>query len=121
VDVNDTSMTPPWKRPTALQRGLARVRKAWGTVWTDTHLVMGKSKASHVEFVLWSPVLVILTPVIFVMGTRDPVPVPLFLACPACKKAHIDRGPWRTRSHRTHKCEYCNHLWRPTDYPTVGV
>jgi len=48
-------------------------------------------------------------------------PSKLKLHCPQCTKQHIDRGEWTTKVHRTHLCEYCGTLWRPSTFPTVGV
>lgn len=121
--MNEEEPTPAdrWKPPNRLQRGLARVRKGWSDVWKDTRILNGSREVSLVEFVAWSPVMVALTPVLFVMGMTDPPPVPMLLACPSCGVAHVDRGSWRTRLHRTHRCESCGIEWRPTDYPTVGI
>jgi hypothetical protein len=48
-------------------------------------------------------------------------PRPRELHCPACGKAHVDRGVWATRPHRTHLCEHCGETWRPFEYATVGI
>src|SRR5688500_17668856 len=48
-------------------------------------------------------------------------PTPIITHCPNCGIQHVDRGEWATKSHKTHLCECCGHLWRPHDYPTVGV
>lgn len=45
----------------------------------------------------------------------------LELFCPECGKQHIDRREWATREHKTHLCEYCDHQWRPFEYPTFGI
>jgi hypothetical protein len=121
--VSDEEKTPVdyWQPPSVFERGLGRVRKGWAHVWQDTRIVNGSRKVSRIEFAVWVPVLVLITPVLFVLGMSDPSPVPLLLACPSCHVAHVDRGSWRTRSHRTHRCEACGIEWRPTDYPTVGV
>lgn len=51
-----------------------------------------------------------------------PGPVKLRLQCPKCKGFHVDRDEWATtRVHRTHLCEHCGHLWRPYEFPTVGI
>lgn len=46
---------------------------------------------------------------------------PVRLFCPACGGQHIDRGVWKTKLHRTHRCEFCTHEWRPAPWYTVGV
>lgn len=119
-DVDTTPITR-WKPPSAFLRGLGRVLKGWGAVWKDTRLVNGSRATTRLEFAVWTPVLALVTPVLFVKGMRDPPPVPMLLACPSCNAAHVDRGWWRVRLHRTHRCESCGVEWRPTDYPTVGV
>lgn len=48
-------------------------------------------------------------------------PTPKVLWCPNCHVQHIDAGEWTTRPHKTHLCQHCMHLWRPFEYPTVGV
>lgn len=66
--------------------------------------------------------------------TADPkpeeTPVPKVLHCPRCGLQHIDvdddTGRWATtRLHRKHLCKPsdggCGQVWRPFDYPTVGV
>jgi hypothetical protein len=51
---------------------------------------------------------------------KDP-PKEMLLHCPECQKQHLDEGVWRHRVHRTHLCQHCGHLWRPFEFPTVGV
>lgn len=53
------------------------------------------------------------------------VPVPLLLYCPCCQQQHIDapnpgRG-WENPPHRSHECQNCGLIWRPSDQFTVGV
>lgn len=50
-------------------------------------------------------------------------PAPAHLYCPACGLLHVDEGEWATRPHRTHECQRksCKKLWRPFEFPTVGV
>lgn len=48
-------------------------------------------------------------------------PVPLLLWCPECGERHIDVGAFATKSHHTHACQRCGHVWRPAIIPTVGV
>lgn len=49
-------------------------------------------------------------------------PKELILHCPQCQGQHVDLGKWRyVRVHKTHLCEHCGHLWRPFEFPTVGV
>lgn len=52
---------------------------------------------------------------------RKPEVIPMILHCTACRAQHIDKGEWETRTHRTHKCEYCGCEWKPANVPTVGV
>lgn len=53
----------------------------------------------------------------------DENPVPTILSCPKCGMQHIDRGEWATpeRAHRTHRCEGCEHEWKPFPVATIGV
>jgi rubredoxin len=51
----------------------------------------------------------------------DPAPVPMLLWCPLCGRRHIDRGAFAQRSHHTHACQHCGHVWRPAIVATVGV
>jgi hypothetical protein len=50
-------------------------------------------------------------------------PIPMVLHCPACGWQHIDepKGDWTNPPHRSHLCAGCGHIWRPFDFPTVGV
>ena len=69
-------------------------------------------------------------------------PVDLLLYCPNCGAQHIDEakpdvcetcgnpGPecacstftaWLNPPHKSHRCNSCNHVWRPADVPTNGV
>lgn len=50
-------------------------------------------------------------------------PIPMELQCPyfTCRMPHVDKGEWATRPHKTHRCTYCGHDWRPANVPTVGV
>ncbi len=50
-----------------------------------------------------------------------PPPVPMLLTCPMCRERHIDEGAFATKSHHTHACQNCGHVWRPAIVPTVGV
>lgn len=52
---------------------------------------------------------------------HDPAPIPMLLWCPACGERHVDRGLFATRSHHTHACQSCGHVWRPAIVKTVGV
>jgi hypothetical protein len=55
------------------------------------------------------------------------VPVSMELWCPKCGLQHVDEGEFAIRPHKTHLCvDYgkrkgCGNLWRPYEYPTVGV
>lgn len=74
--------------------------------------------------------------------TPEEKPVDLLLFCPRCGQQHIDEarpnvcetcgnpGPectcstftaWLNPPHKSHRCEACNHVWRPADVPTNGV
>lgn len=48
---------------------------------------------------------------------------PRILDCPRCGRRHVDIEEWATRPHKTHLCLFadCGHLWRPEDFPTVGI
>jgi hypothetical protein len=48
-------------------------------------------------------------------------PIPMLLHCPMCGKRHVDRGEFATKSHHTHACQKCGHVWRPAIVHTVGV
>jgi len=48
-------------------------------------------------------------------------PIPMLLHCPMCSARHIDEGDYATKSHHTHACQDCGHVWRPAVVPTVGV
>jgi hypothetical protein len=48
-------------------------------------------------------------------------PVPMILYCPMCTERHIDEGSHATRSHKSHACQHCGHVWRPALVPTIGV
>jgi hypothetical protein len=47
--------------------------------------------------------------------------VPCELHCPVCQKQHVDEGEWATTPHRTHRCLFCGHEWRPFEVATYGV
>lgn len=55
--------------------------------------------------------------------TELAAPLPMLLFCPRCHKQHVDRpdGVWKNPPHATHKCHYCDLLWRPSNRFTVGV
>lgn len=48
-------------------------------------------------------------------------PEPAILYCPKCRAQHVDEGRWADTPHRTHRCMFCEHEWRPFQYTTVGV
>lgn len=48
-------------------------------------------------------------------------PIPMRLTCPDCGQLHVDTGEFATRSHHTHACQNCGHVWRPAVVATVGV
>lgn len=59
--------------------------------------------------------------------------VDMLLFCPSCGTQHIDSperslGPgnteridWDNPPHRSHLCQDCGHIWRPSDVHTNGV
>ena len=52
-------------------------------------------------------------------------PIDILLFCPNCAEQHIDEPQpekdWTNPPHKTHECQFCGHLWRPSDVPTNGV
>ncbi len=51
-------------------------------------------------------------------------PIDMVLHCPSCWIQHIDAPEppdWDNRPHRSHRCGFCGHIWRPADVPTNGV
>jgi hypothetical protein len=76
---------------------------------------------------------------------ENEVPIDVILYCPNCKEQHIDRPEtdeqyklrqniaflndkrlisierWTNPPHRSHKCEFCGIVWRPSDSLTNGV
>lgn len=72
-------------------------------------------------------------------------PVDLLLWCPNCFEQHVDEAKpdvcekcggdenahpyfgcdtfeaWLNPSHKSHRCSFCNHVFRPSDVPTNGV
>lgn len=52
-------------------------------------------------------------------------PIDMLLFCPRCDEQHIDKTDveknWTNPPHRSHKCFYCGHIWRPADIATNGV
>lgn len=49
------------------------------------------------------------------------IPIPMLLWCPQCHERHIDAGEFAHKSHHTHACQFCGHVWRPALVETVGV
>lgn len=51
--------------------------------------------------------------------------IDMILFCPLCFRQHIDKDKpeqdWINRPHKSHKCDYCNYIWRPADVCTNGV
>jgi hypothetical protein len=47
--------------------------------------------------------------------------IDLVLYCPTCGRQHIDKGSWANEAHKSHKCESCGFVWRPSDSCTRGV
>lgn len=78
---------------------------------------------------------------------HQPKPMDAVLWCPRCFEQHIDKDkpevcescgfeedahhdvdascsvfePWLNPPHKSHRCEFCNHVWRPAEGPTNGV
>ncbi len=50
-------------------------------------------------------------------------PVPMLLFCPQCGAQHVDAptATWDNPPHRTHECQACKYLWRPSNTATTGV
>ncbi len=55
------------------------------------------------------------------MMTKASEPLKLLLWCPACHARHIDEGKYATLPHRTHACQACGLVWKPSLSYTVGV
>jgi hypothetical protein len=53
--------------------------------------------------------------------SNDELPIPMLLWCPECRARHVDGGEFATKSHHTHACQTCGHVWRPAVVATVGV
>lgn len=51
--------------------------------------------------------------------------VDLLLFCPQCGEQRVDEPQpekdWNNPPHRSHECQFCNHIWRPSDVATNGV
>ena len=52
-------------------------------------------------------------------------PIDMLLFCPKCNAQHIDQPQpeknWLNPPHRSHECQACRYVWRPSDVPTNGV
>lgn len=52
-------------------------------------------------------------------------PIDMLLFCPNCNAPHIDapqpEKDWTNPPHRSHECQNCEWVWRPSDVPTNGV
>lgn len=48
-------------------------------------------------------------------------PTRMLLWCPGCGERHVDRGVFAAKSHHTHACQSCGHVWRPAIGATIGV
>ena len=73
----------------------------------------------------------------FIGSPAGSEPVDMLLFCPKCGQQHVDEPEttthikdgipesaevtWTNPPHRSHKCYYCNHIWRPADVATSGV
>lgn len=70
------------------------------------------------------------------------MPIDMLLFCPHCGEQHVDEAKpdvcetcggnkptctcdtftaWLNPSHKSHRCNFCNHVFRPADVPTNGV
>lgn len=70
------------------------------------------------------------------------MPVEIVFSCPQCCEPHVDEArpwicetcglpepgctcvtfaAWLNPPHKSHRCERCNHVWRPSDVQTNGV
>jgi hypothetical protein len=70
------------------------------------------------------------------------MPLDMILFCPNCFAQHVDEArpdvcescglsenkcdcvvftEWLNPPHKSHRCQRCNHVWRPSDVPTNGV
>lgn len=53
------------------------------------------------------------------------VAIDMLLFCPACDAQHVDAPQpeknWSNPPHRSHECQHCGHVWRPSDRATNGV
>lgn len=51
--------------------------------------------------------------------------IDMLLFCPICAEQHIDEPQpekgWDNPPHRSHECQFCGHVWRPSDIATNGV
>jgi hypothetical protein len=75
-------------------------------------------------------------------SSAEAKPIDILLFCPNCAEQHIDEAKpdicetcgfdvhsckcgtftaWLNPPHKSHRCEECNHVWRPADVPTNGV
>lgn len=52
-------------------------------------------------------------------------PLDMLLFCPQCGEQHIDEPQpekgWDNPPHKSHACQFCGCIWRPSDRPTNGV
>lgn len=55
---------------------------------------------------------------------RQAIGVACELFCPVCGMQHIDAPEtetgWENPPHRTHRCKFCSHEWRPYEVATYG-
>lgn len=64
------------------------------------------------------PDVVLFTDVMSVLESVF-TPIPMLLWCPQCGERHIDADD--APEHKTHACQDCGMLWRPTLISTRGV
>lgn len=52
-------------------------------------------------------------------------PIDILLFCPRCHFQHVDapqpEKDWNNPPHRSHECQFCGCIWRPSDAATNGV
>lgn len=59
------------------------------------------------------------------LASRLEMPIPMLLFCPNCGEQHVDapqpEKDWTNPPHRSHECQFCGWVWRPSDALTNGV
>lgn len=87
-------------------------------IWIDISSPSGPSTHHHLKDIVWC----LATKGYYITkDTVDQKPVPMLLWCPECGERHVDEGEFATKSHHTHACQHCGHVWRPAIVATCGV